>query len=80
MTINNYPTIKCLYCDAKIPTGYPYSSYHAYKEHPEKIREIFENGYRLVPNNKRKLMSKERMYKIFLKTLEEIVKRQKELI
>ncbi len=80
LTSNNYPNIKCLYCDARIATGYPHSFYHAYKEHPEKIREVFENGYRLIPLDIRKLMVKERMYKMFLETLEEIDKCEKELM
>jgi hypothetical protein len=79
MTIDNYPFIQCLYCDARISSKYPHLYYHAYKKHPEKIREVFENGFRLIPLDIPKLMSKERAYRIFLKTWEEIDQREMEL-
>ena len=81
MTFDNYPLIQCLYCDARISSKYPHPYYHAYKKHPEKIREVFENGFRfsLISLDIPKLMSKERAYKIFLKTLEEIDQHKMEL-
>ena len=65
-------TAICNFCGEKVSGDDPFQTYHIYLNHREKLRQCFDENFYEIPLFLRKIFTKEEMYQIMLKKMEEI--------